>query len=134
MREFFAFEDFIASGDIMFIIVPLFIMIVFAIILVFIVGSIIKGLIKWNKNNQQPHLSAFAKVVTKRTSVHGGGESRSYNHYYVTFEFLSGDRTEFQMKGEEFGMLVEGDSGELQFQGTRYLGFTRNNPIGENTQ
>lgn len=120
-----------ASGDIMFVIVPLFIMIVFAIILVIIVGRIIKGLIKWNKNNQQPRLSTSAKVVTKRTSVHDGGESRSYNHYYVTFEFPSGDRTEFQLKGDEFGMLVEGDSGELQFQGTRYLGFTRNSHVGE---
>jgi len=25
----------------------------------------------------------------------------------------------------EYGMLVEGDFGKLSFQGTRYLGFTR---------
>lgn len=105
---------------------------VFVIIIGLFIFAIISSIVKWNKNNQQPRLSTPAKVVTKRTSVHGGGESSSYSNYYITFEFPSGDRTEFQLKGEEYGMLVEGDSGELQFQGTRYLGFTRNKQIEEN--
>lgn len=130
MGNFFAFEDFIATGNILFAIVPT----IFAIILGIIVVRIIKGLIKWSKNNNQPRLSTPAKVVAKRTSVHGGGNTRAYNHYYVTFEFPSGERTEFQVNGEQFGMLIEGDNGELQYQGTRYLGFTRNEPIGEQTQ
>jgi len=29
------------------------------------------------------------------------------------------------MTGQEYGMLVEGDKGNLTFQGTRYLGFER---------
>lgn len=130
MGNFFAFEDFIATGNILFAIVPT----IFAIILGIIVVRIIKGLIKWSKNNNQPRLSTPAKVVAKRTSVHGGGNTRAYNHYYVTFEFPSGERTEFQVNGEQFGMLIESDNGELQYQGTRYLGFTRNEPIGEQTQ
>jgi hypothetical protein len=130
MGNFFAFEDFIATGNILFAIVPT----IFAIILGIIVVRIIKGLIKWSKNNNQPRLSTPAKVVAKRTSVHGGGNTRAYNHYYVTFEFPSGERTEFQVNGGQFGMLIEGDNGELQCQGTRYLGFTRNEPIGEQTQ
>ena len=43
----------------------------------------------------------------------------------VTFQVESGDRIELQVKGNEYGMLVEGDYGKLSFQGTRYLGFER---------
>jgi hypothetical protein len=45
--------------------------------------------------------------------------------YYVTFQVESGDRMEFHVSGEEYGLLVEGDYGDLSFQGTRYLGFVR---------
>lgn len=45
--------------------------------------------------------------------------------YYVTFQFESGDRMEFQVYGSEYGMLAEGDEGKLTFQGTRYLSFER---------
>ena len=43
----------------------------------------------------------------------------------VTFQVGSGDRMEFHMSGAEYGLLVEGDHGNLSFQGTRYLGFER---------
>lgn len=46
--------------------------------------------------------------------------------YYVTFEVKSGNRIELIVSGQEFGMLVEGDCGELTFQGTRYKAFERN--------
>ena len=45
--------------------------------------------------------------------------------YYATFEFESGDRMELGVSGSEYGMLAEGDSGKLTFQGTRYLSFER---------
>ncbi|QHT61986.1 DUF2500 domain-containing protein [Paenibacillus lycopersici] len=45
--------------------------------------------------------------------------------HYITFEVESGDRMEFQVTGEESGMLVEGDQGKLTFRGTRYKGFQR---------
>lgn len=45
--------------------------------------------------------------------------------YYVTFQVESGDRMELCLSGEEYGMLVEGDRGNLTFQGTRYVGFER---------
>jgi hypothetical protein len=32
---------------------------------------------------------------------------------------------ELQMQGQESGLLIEGDTGKLTFQGTRYLGFER---------
>ena len=45
--------------------------------------------------------------------------------YYATFQVESGDRMEFEISDMEYGMLAEGDSGELTFQGTRYLNFRR---------
>ncbi|WP_326929549.1 DUF2500 domain-containing protein [Bacillus cihuensis] len=86
----------------------------------------IKGISTWSSNNDAPRLTVPARVVAKRTSIHGGGETRAYNHYYITFEVDSGDdRMEFQIMDFEYGQLTEGDSGDLHFQGTRYLGFTR---------
>lgn len=49
----------------------------------------------------------------------------SSSTYYVTFQVESGDRMEFAVSGNEYGMLVEGDKGSLTFQGTRYLSFLR---------
>lgn len=59
---------------------------------------------------------------------HQGGEvhhSSSSTSYYVTFQVESGDRMELHVSGSDYGMLIEGDSGRLSFQGTRYLGFER---------
>ncbi|MEG2144477.1 MAG: DUF2500 domain-containing protein, partial [Oscillospiraceae bacterium] len=38
----------------------------------------------------------------------------------------SGDRMEFSVSDQEYGLLAENDMGVLTFQGTRYLGFQRN--------
>ena len=54
-----------------------------------------------------------------------GYSTTSSTSYYVTFEVDSGDRIEFSMSGSEYGMLIEGDAGTLNFQGTRYFGFER---------
>jgi len=99
---------------------------------VFIVTAI-KGISQWNKNNHAPRLTVSASIVAKRTNVsrhrhnHGTGmhHTSTSTSYYVTFQFDSGDRTEFHVSGSEYGLLVEGDKGNLTFQGTRYLGFER---------
>ena len=97
---------------------------IFGIILV----TIIRGMGQWNKNNNSPKLTVDARVVAKRGHTarhpHNTGNHISTT-YYVTFEVDSGDRMELHVSGSEFGMLVEGDSGRLCFQGTRYLGFER---------
>ena len=89
----------------------------------------VKGISQWNKNNHSPKLTVPATVVAKRTNVshhhnHGTGVHYSTT-YYVTFQVESGDRMELRMAGHEFGFLIEGDRGNLTFQGTRYLGFER---------
>ena len=105
----------------------------FAIIIGIFVFTSVKGISQWNKNNQSPRLTVEAKIVGKRadTRVHRHNHADGTPHtthstrYYVTFEVESGDRMELEVDGTECGMLVEGDSGKLTFQGTRYLGFER---------
>ena len=113
---------------------PLMFLVVFIFIISTIVGSLVSGAKRKHKNDQSPRLTAEAKVVSKRMQV---GENRhrhtnddmmhSYNYskYFVTFEFESGDRVEMPVDGSEYGLLVEGDTGKLTFQGTRYLSFSR---------
>ena len=97
--------------------------------------SIGKSISQWNKNNHSPRLTVDAKVLAKRHDVsrhrHSSAGDHHHHHYhttntyYVTFEVASGDRMELQMQGSEYGLLIEGDTGKLTFQGTRYLGFER---------
>ena len=85
----------------------------------------------WHSNNQSPRLTVPAVVVAKRghtTHHHDAGNihhSHSSTTYYATFQFESGDRLELQIPSIKFGYLVEGDRGNLTFQGTRFLDFER---------
>ncbi len=111
---------------------------VFLLALGTILFTLVGNLRTWNKNNHSPRLTVQAAVVAKRTQVsrhqHAnagdatgahGYTTGSVTTYYVTFQVESGDRMELQVDGAEYGMLVEGDTGKLSFQGTRYLGFQR---------
>ena len=111
--------------------------VMFTLVFILVFGTFlvmaVRGIGQWNKNNHAPRLTVPATVVAKRTNVshhhhHGGtGMHHTSNSttYYVTFQVESGDRMELHVAGTEFGMLIEGDKGKLTFQGTRYLGFTR---------
>jgi len=121
---------------IMFTIIPVIVILGF----IFVFGTIIirslQGAKQWKRNNDSPVLTVDATVVTKRSDVryhhHNTGSDNmmhptsSSTTYYVTFEVASGDRIEFVTRDKEYGLLVEGDIGQLTFQGTRYLGFERN--------
>ena len=110
----------------------MFSIVFFLIIGVFVV-ILVKGISQWNKNNHSPKLTVPATIVAKRTNVshyhHGGANAHHHHHtsttYYVTFQVESGDRMEFHVTGQQYGLLIEGDRGNLSFQGTRYLGFER---------
>ena len=104
--------------------------IVFFLIIGVFVAMLVKGIGQWNKNNHSPRLTVPATIVAKRTNVshHHTGEHHHHHTsttYYVTFQVESGDRMEFHVTGQEYGLLIEGDRGNLSFQGTRYLGFER---------
>ncbi|WP_053481932.1 DUF2500 domain-containing protein [Lysinibacillus sp. FJAT-14745] len=75
--------------------VPTFISIMFFIVFGVIAFTIVKGILQWSKNNNEPLLTVPAKVVTKRSNTSGGsGNSSAHTSYYVTFEVQSGDRLE----------------------------------------
>lgn len=119
----------------MFQIIPFIIAVVF----IFVIGRIIivsaRGVAQWDKNNSSPVLTVSAQVVVKRSDVSGHthmhNDDMHMNHmssrttYYATFEVESGDRMELHVSGAEYGLLAEGDTGRLTFQGTRYMGFER---------
>jgi hypothetical protein len=103
-----------------------FISIMFFIVFGVIAFTIIKGVLQWSKNNNEPLLTVPAKVVTKRSNTSGGsGNSSAHTSYYVTFEVQSGDRLELKMNGRDYGQLADDDFGLLTFQGTRYHTFER---------
>ncbi len=112
---------------------PIFFIIVFVIVIGAFIASAAKGVSQWNRNNNSPRLTVNARVINKRTQVgyrrHRGTSdhyhTHGYTNYFVTFEVDSGDRMELEVSGEESGLMVEGDSGMLTFQGTRFLGFER---------
>lgn len=111
--------------------------VMFTLVFVLVVGmfvvTAVRGISQWNKNNNSPRLTVSATIVAKCTNVthhhHNGAGGHHHHHtsttYYVTFQVDSGDRMELQVDGTEYGMLIEGDRGELSFQGTRYLSFER---------
>jgi hypothetical protein len=117
---------------------PSLIFIPFVLVFLLIAGVVIFGIIKSvrqsAKNDQQPVLTVPAKLVTKRldstpsrSHERMNQTNRNFTLYYVTFRVHSGDRMEFQIASEEYGLLAEGDEGQLTFQGTRYKGFQRTN-------
>ena len=111
--------------------------IMFTLAFVLVIGMFlvfaVKGIAQWNQNNHSPRLTVPAVIVAKRTNVtrhhHSGAGGHHHHHtstsYYVTFQFGGGDRMELLVSGSEYGMLIEGDQGDLSFQGTRYLSFVR---------
>ena len=108
--------------------------VLFGIVVVLVIGmyvmTMVRGIGEWSKNNHSPKFTVPVCIVSKRThfSRRRAGKqhySRSSTNYYVTFQLGSGDRMELRVSGEEYGFLVEGDRGELSFQGSRYIGFER---------
>ena len=114
----------------------------FVLIAALVIGgfiyAIVSGAQTWISNNNSPILTVDAVIVSKREDVsvhrHGnagdvtgahGYHTTSSTTYYVTFEMENGERKELHVSGKEYGLLAEGDSGKLTFQGTRYKGFER---------
>ena len=115
------FELYFGDKDMHFIVMAVLGMILF---------TVVSNLRTWGKNNASPRLTVPATVVAKRTNVSRHHTDNTMSHtfttYYATFQVESGDRMELEVDGSDYGMLVEGDTGKLSFQGTRYLGFERN--------
>nr|WP_047984805.1 DUF2500 domain-containing protein [Ornithinibacillus californiensis] len=114
---------------------PIFFGIIFVLVIGVFIVTAVKGIGQWSKNEQSPELSVPAIVKAKRTQVRGSRHHHHSDHhhhhsttrttYYATFEFDSGDRKEFQLSDQDYGMIAEDDIGILTFKGTRFLGFER---------
>lgn len=113
---------------------PLVFLLMFGFALYTLISSAAARAREKRKNDASPRLTVPASVVTKRAQVgtthhHNAATNTGgtyYNtKYFATFQFESGDRLELSVSPGEYGMLVEGDRGQLSFQGTRYLGFAR---------
>ena len=107
----------------------MFSLVFFTVIGIFVYTAV-TGFRQWNKNNNSPRLTVPATVVTKRTNISSHHHGDNHHHhtsttYHVTFQFESGDRMELMLSGFDYGMLAEGDFGNLSFQGTRFLSFER---------
>ncbi len=85
---------------------------------------IFRGLNIWSRNNNSPLLTVPATLVGKRQE-HSRSQDSSTTWYYVTFELPGHDRLELPVHGQQWGTLVEGDRGQLTYQGTRFKGFDR---------
>lgn len=112
--------------DIMFSIFPIIFILVFVLIMGVIIFTIVKSISRGIKNQNSPMLTVDCRIVSKRTQTGGGmNDTAHWTHYFVTFEVESGSRMEFQLDGEESGLLAEGDQGKVTFQGSRFVSFTR---------
>lgn len=99
----------------------------FGIIIAGFVIVIGKNLYEWIKNNNSEIVEIPARLITKRTHTSGSmnrNMNSTHTTYYMTFEYGSGIREEFRVKGKIYGHYAEGDVGILKFQGTRFLDFT----------
>ena len=122
---------------VMFTVISVLVVVVFVVVIGGFIAAAVRGARQYRYNNRQPVLTVPAQVVSRRSDIrvrhnHHAGEHTAPMHtssstdYYATFQVQSGDRMEFSLSGSEYGLLAEGDRGQLTFQGTRYLGFERN--------
>lgn len=118
---------------------PLFMMLMSVLVFGTIIGVIVWAISKHNKQESQnansPRITVEAVVIAKRTHVSSRRRAHSHSHmhasyrtsttYYITFQLINGSRTEMKVTDQDYGYIVEGDRGNLTFQGTWFLGFQR---------
>ena len=103
------------------------------IVMIIIVVSRLRGVFHHSRiNSKAPQLTVDDRVLAKRTYgtySEDGGVNGGATRYYVTFEFLSGDRLEMEVEGYDYGIMLEGDIGKLCFKGNRFISFARENML-----
>ncbi|MCH1642512.1 DUF2500 domain-containing protein [Paenibacillus timonensis] len=122
---------FASGGDIMFTIVPVFMVIIFV---VFIVLMISNG-VRYAKNARSPRDTRYARIVSKRMDVRRSSShmnennamhrSSSRTYYYITLEFDNGSRQEYLDVKNLYGLVAEGDIGYAAVQGDWIVAFER---------
>ncbi|OWR27120.1 hypothetical protein CDO73_22985 [Saccharibacillus sp. O23] len=115
------------GGDPLWFTIPFFliILLIFAVVIFVIVWAIVKSAREKRNNEAAGHSATAARVFGKREEMRGGGETRIRTTYYLTFELEGGERKEFEVPSELYGLTAEGDTGTLRFMGTKFEGFDR---------
>lgn len=125
--------------NIFFIVIAVLVVGLFIFVLINMIGHrrLFNGVLRravdqMEQDDHAPRLTVTATVVSKRSNitVHHHTSDSVYPHtsttsYYATFQVQSGDRMELSVPSTEYGLLVEGDEGDLTFQGSRFLRFDR---------
>jgi hypothetical protein len=103
------------------LLVTSFVLIFFVLIIVCLaVFAVLTRLYREAQMKPYPLVIREACIIGKRQEVIG-----FWTRYYVTFEFLYGNREEFEVNGKEYGLFAKGDMGILHSQGNYYTGFDR---------
>lgn len=111
--------------DAMFAGIPSMIGLVFVAILALTIFGLFRKAQRFAANSAQPEQTVTARVLDKRSATHGDGNGPVTTTYHVTFEKLDGVRLELRLPHREFGLVIEGDQGQLTHQGTWFRRFER---------
>lgn len=97
---------------------------IFIVVVGLFIKAIYNSIVEKIYNDSQPILTKNAKISAKRTEMSGGSNTSVRTAYYATFEFAENkERLELEVYSEDYGLLAEGDSGKLTYQGSRYINF-----------
>ncbi len=69
----------------------------------------------------EPTMS-YSKVLGRRILVES---THTYTKYYITFELEDGQRIELNVGGESYGLIIEGDVGEIYYMKNSLIRFNR---------
>ena len=115
--------------------IPIFFYVMFAVAIVIIAVTGVKGFRQRRANDAAPVQEMAATVSGKRApgssalrpkAAEASGQGcATRTTYYAAFQTGDGNRMEFQVSQADYNRLAEGEQGTLTFQGTRYLGFQR---------
>jgi hypothetical protein len=103
------------------------------VIIAILVGAVIGVAAFYLFNLAQETVTRKAKVVGKRTETRVSADSSQQEHssihsttyYYCTFEFKDGQRKEYVVGQRRYGVISEGDHGELDTKGVLFWDFRR---------
>jgi hypothetical protein len=117
---------FSSADNFMFSAFPVIFFIIFGIVIFGFIFTIGKGISQSVANKSKPVETVPARMISKRPHTWGGpGDSLAHTSYYVTFELENGERMEFSVNHNFYGIHVEGDVGMLTHQGTHMMSFER---------
>ncbi len=98
-----------------------------AILLLMLVAKMTSMVDVEAREGKKPVYSMEAEVKGKRMLVEPDPENQDAMRtlYFVTFHKRDGNRVEFRVPGEDYGLAAEGDEGILVWQGDEFMVFKR---------